>query len=263
MYPVAQQLLDTFSDVPLPPQYRSISKPSFNMVVAASGPNAYWRTRGEGLEGQNITHVNSVAEVANNDEYPLLKAVIGNESVSETTYKAYASRETASHELGHTILSIEAELIKKRIGVSKFADFLEDLKAELVGLKINADQSLKTGNMEELNAILQAKLGTNLDYFINKSNSEGTSGIRYYSCAAVIIGTLFESEAIIKTEEGYEIANAKTGIEALIQKADSLLKLYADPNTKPRDAQTYAKELITKYADQSWLKTLKQTVNPS
>lgn len=226
------------------------------------GPNIHWLTTGESQEGLTLTHENSVREVADVFEIPLLEKMFPQEKQDVGLYETAAVLETELHEMGHEVLSIDDDAVAKRIGESgSESTIIEELKAEAIGMHL-LDQALGQG-IEGIDAKQQlvAKLGTTLNFLVNKSGDAGESGERYYLTGMAVLYRLLHVSGVIgKTEKGYEILDARKGIKALAEMGQELIRLYADGKTTPEKIVEYVEELHKQANDflvQDFLKILK------
>ncbi len=240
-----------------------IAKVILTLQPYAFGPNLHWMCRGEEDRNTILTHTNAVRDVAEQREMPYLKKMFGPNVVRDkTVYVTSAIAETAFHEMAHTVLSRDDEKVAKRVGTDNH--ILEELKAEVVSFGILNRASKKGVKLEglELRDQFLAKLGTNLDYLMNKSSEPGSSSERYYFSAVALIDLLLEKGIIIENEAGsppYRIENPEEGIRVIARFGDEVLKLYKDDVSTPEKAKEFV-ELQKAKADKPDVKKFIETL---
>lgn len=248
---IAQTMLNGYQDA-LSKEY-GVPKITLNYQAWAFGPNLYWHTRGESSEDQIVSHINAVSEVAIAQELPLVKRLFRNERISEEEYANASVVETVLHETGHNIIDYSDKRVSKRTGRSFEVEILEELKAEILGMKILFEAMEKNKVLENVNlrAQLLAKVGTNLNYLKNKSSKKSDSGEPYYISGAAIIGRLLEKGLLIKTGDCYELGDTNTCIKEIADISQEILPLYIDNQSKSGDVKNYVNNLRHKSQESS------------
>lgn len=223
----------------LPP---SSLKVFFNHQLFAFGPNLLSKTLAESYHNEMFIHTNEITKTAQKVEVPLLKKLFGDLPMSEAEYSQAALLETGRHEIAHQIMPLEDEVVLKRIGESHEANALEELKAETVSMKLVTENMEKLSDTE-LETILIAKLGTMLNYLINKSSEQGSEGESYYLCGAKIIHELL-SHGLIKFDgQKITLENPQAAIKAIAEIGDNILDIYQNDKTKPATIRKYVEQL--------------------
>lgn len=260
--PFREIALDIKKQEPLANQYGQIINIIHNIQPIAYGPNLYWKTEGESDENSLLSHINVTSEKVKNYQIPLISKLfkINFDTNSEQQYLNSAIIETDLHEIGHSMIDSENEEIQKRIGRNQNADILEELKAELVTMKIlnEAKKQKKISEMEIKNQIL-AKLGTIINYL--KNNSENGSGQKYFYAGIYIINKLLEEGLIIYKNNSYVIKNNSLIIEILSKEADKIMNnFYLDKHSNPNQVKNFITD-IKKYKENKDIQNFIDQIN--
>lgn len=226
----------------------------FNYQPFAFGPNLHGFTRGESTEGEILTHANAVEDVAAVSELPLLRKMIALAEIEPTDYLTAANIETALHEYGHEVIHTEDKKVKKRIGKSRDAIFLEELKGETVGMLVLKD-ALESGK-EDFNPDTQllAKVGTLFDYVANKAQ-DGESGSDYYYLGTILLERMLSRGVLVAEGGKYALTDGREGIGVLAGLGEEILELYTSDQTTPAKVKEYVKN-IKKVSDTDHVKEL-------
>ncbi|MFA4833468.1 MAG: hypothetical protein WC619_01310 [Patescibacteria group bacterium] len=232
---MAQDVVDSNQSV-LSERYE-VPRQILNIQYFSFGPNLASITQAETGEGFIASHINTIAELAKTKQIPLLEKVFPGEKVNSEGYKEAAIIETSLHEFGHSIISTDDEKIYKKMGSSKAADVIEELKAETLAAKLLWEG--RSQNDEILRKQFQAKIGTICDYLKNKTEKE-----EYYYPAIIMVHELISQGVIVEKEGAYEIADYKKGVQALANLgAEILEKFYLNEKSKPADVKDYFKQI--------------------
>ncbi|MDD5290927.1 MAG: hypothetical protein PHZ04_02305 [Patescibacteria group bacterium] len=232
---IAQNIVDSNKNVLSEPY--DVPRQIFNTQYFSFGPNLASITQAETGEGFIASHVNTIAELAKTKQIPLLEKAFPGEKVSPEGYKEAAIIETSLHEYGHSILSTDDEKIYDKIGSSKAADVIEELKAETLAAKLLWEKHSRDD--EVLRKQFQAKMGTICDYLKNKTEKE-----EYYYPAIIMIHELISQGVIKEKDEGYEIADCQKGVQALANLGTEILEnFYLNKESKPADVKNYFRQI--------------------
>ena len=228
----------------------------------AFGPNLYEMTRAEESETHIVSHTNTDIDVAISKELPLLKKIMPNETLDEEAYKDGVITVTLLHELGHSVMSSEDKAVIKRIGRSKAADMLDELKAETVGMKLlNQGLKEKPEIREKARQYFINELGTLSNYLTEKSANDDSNNNKYYYVGLAMISELLDKGVIVENNGVYEVGDHEKGIDVLAGLGDQILeKFYTSDTAKPDQVRQYQKEIKEKGNDarfQKFLKSLK------
>jgi len=210
----------------------------FNYQPFAFGPNSYFFTTAESSEELIISHTNAIGENALYTEGPLITKMF-DQAIVPTEHVKAGTIDTTLHEISHRVISNEDEAVFKRIGSDANANIIEELKAEVVSMKL-LDEYAQAGNPGiNFETQLLVKLGVICNYLTNHSNEAGSLGERYYYSAIAMLAKLLES-GIIKNQQGkYQISEARQGIKALAQMGDEIINLYTNPLTGKNQIDQY------------------------
>lgn len=200
-----------------------------NIQPFAFGPNLFWKTRGESGKEKILVHVNAIAEHAAEQSAPLARQLINSPDYSKSEQEQAAVFSTVLHELGHAVATKDDELVATRIGRSADASILEELKGEVVGLKLLflAKRKKVLGSTISSAHQSEAALSGLLDFIKNKSSAAGSSGERYYFTGIAIFSALFLNKAITWDKNNkLIIANYTNFFKIIIKLADEILEIY-------------------------------------
>lgn len=240
---LAQGMVDAHKEALKSKEFQ-VSTPLVTFQPFAFGPNLSWVTQGESGFGTNLIHENAVREVAQTTELRLLGKIFPREELDKEFYQQAAVLETVLHETGHELISTDDSAVEKRIGIGQEADIIEELKAETVGMSL-LDEGLKQ-KMSGVDAKYQflAKMGTLLDYVLNKLKEPGESEEKYYFSGIGALCRLLKTEGILrKVEGGWEIIDGRKGIAILGELGWELISFYADKRTNPESVKRYVNSL--------------------
>ncbi len=207
----------------------------------AFGGNLSGVTLAESYHGQMFLHVNEVQRMAKETEIPALERTLGIEIDREAYYKQ-AILETMRHEIAHGIFASEDAAVIDRMGESGEMNILEELKAETAGMGL-LQEDLDTMTEEEAQMICLAKLGTEMQYVINKSSEEDSDGEDYYLCAVKILTELMKSGLLNMEGDRLKVENPKDAIRRIADIGDEVLELYKKQETTPHDVASYSQSL--------------------
>lgn len=220
-----------------------------NVQPFAFGPNLVGITRGESGAECILSHTDAVTENAVMREMPLLKKMFGIETVREG-YNEAAVVATVLHELGHMVLPVEYdEAVHDRVGVGSEADMLDELKAEVVGMKIFKETTEAQHGARNIKEIFTthfiAELGTLCDYLVENSSEKGSSGEGYFGAGVEIIDRLFQEGIIIEEQGRYRVTDPERGVAVIAEIGGELLeKFYADTTSRPKDVKARVKAYV-------------------
>lgn len=229
------------------------AKVVLNIQPLAFGPNLYWATRGEASEERIVSHINAVADAARVSELPLLETLGILPEMSDEQKQKMMVMDTVLHEIGHTVMPEEDKAVTKRIGTSHAATILEEMKAEVVAMKLLWEAVKLRPDLTDFARVqLLARLGSLVGYLAHKSDQAGSEGEPYYLCGVVEIDALLKSGAVQEREGRWVVAEVMKGIEILGKLGDEIIeKLYANTEAKPADVKAYIKELKDRGNDPS------------
>jgi len=224
---------------------REIPPVTLTFQPFAFGPNLYWMTRGESTKEKILSHTNAVADVARQQEIPLLEKVFSSSGIELDAYSRSAVQETILHEFGHGVMTKEDSGVKERMGDGSAASLMEELKAETVG-SLLLDRFLDQGEKGvDATTQLMAKLGTVCDYLANKSDNPEFSGGQYFYAGIRMMHDLLHSGAIGKGENGkFVIHDAREGVRVIARIGEEVLGHYTNPSISKDVIDAFAQKTI-------------------
>lgn len=242
----------------------ALSKPSiaikvrFQEMLFGTGSNMFWRTQGESDEKTIDIYVDSGEDVARHMTLPIYERIFGKrlDARARDIFVRNYVESLAVHELGHTVLFCGDEAVNNRTGASVGLNAVEELKADVVGMKIFWEHIKDTWDMDHAKRMLDVLVSYSLEYILNRTSADGHGTSMYGDGGVVILSHLLNSGALTKTAMGtYQIVDATKGFAALIGVAEYILAMYADPMTTPKRVEQYA-QYLKKHAENSKVKEL-------
>lgn len=243
---LGQKVLDRVQDQLA--EKRTVPPLTLNIQPFAFGPNMYWYTRGESDDKRIFSHTDAVRDVARKSEMPCLKKLLGKEFDPEK-YMDASIMATILHETGHFIPPKGDDNVKKRIG--KQPPFFEEFKAWSVGTKLftESDPTDPTFTNYDRETVFYALLGVHLDYLKNKSPREGTSGERYYMCAAAFLLELLDKNILKKEGGAYVVEDYEAGLKSMADLGDKIFRNYTDDTSTIQECTDYVTDIRSKKSD--------------
>lgn len=257
---IAQGFIDEYQDSLK--EKSSVPEVTFNYQPWAFGPNLNSVTVGSSDESQILVHANADREIIKQREVPILKRIFSGVEIDLDEYLRAVVKENTLHEIGHSVLNSEDKKVHKRIGGRFEASVLDEIKAEVFGLKI-----LQTAKDKEvlpteidLRTQLLAKLGSCLNYLKSNSAAAGGDGEEYFTCGATIIGRLIEKNLLKKDDRGYKLGDFEACRQEIIAIGEEIIPLYTSEQSRSADVKAYINSLRQKATDprlQEFVKNLR------
>lgn len=141
------------------------------------------------------------------------------------------------HELAHGVLPFFDDAIKRRIGLGEHANILDELNADAGNINILAKRLHRTGSSAQ--TVLKFLSAYCADYIVNWSSGDAHGSAMNAQSGKMMLNELLTSGVLVPGAQGYRIAGAARGLRRVSKIAHDVYALYADDNTRPKDAKSF------------------------